>query len=62
VEIFRCTANLRPSDAPAGGTDRRCPDITRLRALGYAPRISLRDGLPDVVRWYAENAARAPAA
>jgi nucleoside-diphosphate-sugar epimerase len=62
VEIFGCTANLRPSEAPAGGTDRRCPDITRLRALGYAPRIGLSDGLPDVVRWYAENAARAPAA
>jgi nucleoside-diphosphate-sugar epimerase len=62
VEIFGCTANLRPSEAPAGGTDRRCPDITRLRALGYAPRIGLGDGLPDVVRWYAENAARAPAA
>jgi dTDP-glucose 4,6-dehydratase/UDP-glucose 4-epimerase len=62
VEIFGCFANLRPSEAPAGGTDRRCPDITRLRALGYAPRIRLNDGLADVVRWYAENAACAPAA
>jgi nucleoside-diphosphate-sugar epimerase len=62
VAIFGCTADLRPSAAPAGGTDRRCPDITRLRALGYAPRIGLAEGLPDVVRWYAENAARAPAA
>jgi len=62
VGLFGCTANLRPSEAPAGGTDRRCPDITRLRALGYAPRAGLSEGLPDVVRWYAENAARAPAA
>ncbi|HZL59511.1 MAG TPA: SDR family NAD(P)-dependent oxidoreductase [Stellaceae bacterium] len=62
VAIFGCTANLRPSEAPAGGTDRRCPDIARLRTLGYAPKISLAQGLPDVVRWYAENAERAPAA
>lgn len=62
VAIFGCKADLRPSAAPAGGTDRRCPDISRLRGLGYAPRIGLAAGLPDVVRWYAENAARAPAA
>jgi nucleoside-diphosphate-sugar epimerase len=62
VGIFGCSANLLPGEAPAGGADRRCPDITRLRELGYAPRIALNDGLPDVVRWYAENAARTPAA
>lgn len=62
VAVFGCTAKLRPSEAPAGSTDRRCPDITRLRTLGYAPKISLADGLPAVVRWYAENAAQAPAA
>jgi nucleoside-diphosphate-sugar epimerase len=62
VEILGCKAILVPSEAPAGATDRRCPDITRLRALGYAPRIHLDQGLPDVVRWYADNAAKAPAA
>jgi nucleoside-diphosphate-sugar epimerase len=62
VAVFGCSARLRSGEAPAGGTDRRCPDITRLRALGYAPRIALADGLPDVVRWYATNAERAPAA
>ena len=62
VAIFGCTVRLRPGAAPAGGTDRRCPDITRLRALGYAPRVALADGLPEVVRWYAANAERAPAA
>jgi UDP-glucose 4-epimerase len=62
VAIFGCSANLQRNEAPAGGTDRRCPDISLLRALGYAPRICLDDGLPDVVRWYAENPARAPAA
>lgn len=62
VEMFGRKANIRPSDALLGGTERRCPDITRLRALGYVPRIGLAEGLPEVVRWYTENAVRAPAA
>lgn len=45
---------------PAGSTQRRCPDISRLAALGYAPRISLAGGLGPVVDWYAANAALAP--
>ena len=40
---------------PAGATARRCPDISKMRELGYAPAIGLDQGLPGVVRWYAEN-------
>ncbi len=62
VGLFGCSANLQTGESPPGGTDRRCPDITALRGLGFAPRISLDKGLPDVVRWYAEHAEQAPAA
>jgi UDP-glucose 4-epimerase len=41
--------------APAGETRRRCPDITKLRALGFAPHIPLSGGLPGVVEWYRAN-------
>jgi nucleoside-diphosphate-sugar epimerase len=44
----------------AGETQRRCPDIGKLRRLGYEPRISLDRGLPEVVRWYHENRERQP--
>lgn len=50
-----------PGTLQPGGTLRRCPDITRLRALGYAPRVSLADGLRKTVPWYAKNLAKAPA-
>jgi len=62
VAMFGCTTMLRPSAAPLGATERRCPDISRLRGLGYAPRIALAQGLPGVVSWYAEHAKVPPAA
>lgn len=49
-----------PGPAAAGGTLRRCPDIGKLAALGYAPRVPLKEGLPKLARWYDENADRAP--
>lgn len=50
-----------PTPAPAGGTQRRCPDIAKLAALGYDPRVSLTEGLDGICRWYVDNAARRPA-
>jgi nucleoside-diphosphate-sugar epimerase len=38
--------------APAGGTERRCPDITKLSKLGYAPQVALVAGLPPTMDWY----------
>ncbi|MCP4679323.1 MAG: NAD-dependent epimerase/dehydratase family protein [Deltaproteobacteria bacterium] len=60
VAQFECEAELVPSEAPAGETPRRCPDITKVRALGYEPKISLAAGLPDVAKWYAANAHLKP--
>ncbi|MHA4818707.1 dTDP-glucose 4,6-dehydratase [Streptomyces aculeolatus] len=40
------------------GHDRRYSlDDTKLRALGYTPRVSFAQGLADTVRWYAQNTA-----
>ena len=50
VEI--CAGPARP-----GGTLRRCPDISKMRALGYEPRVSLVEGISKTARWYDEHAA-----
>ncbi len=55
VACFGATADIRPSEAPTGETTRRCPDITKLRQLGYNPKISLDQGLEETVAWYAVN-------
>ncbi len=35
-----------------GSAIRRCPDIARMRSLGFSPRVSLADGLRLTVDWY----------
>jgi nucleoside-diphosphate-sugar epimerase len=52
---------IEPSLAVRGSAPRRCPDISKLAALGYGPRVRLDDGLPPVLRWYFEHAHLAPA-
>src|SRR5262249_61185172 len=51
-----------PSAAFAGSTPRRCPDISKLAALGYRPRVPLDEGLPPTLKWYWDHESMAPAA
>lgn len=52
--------DIVPSDGAAGGTNRRSPDISKLVALGYKPRVCFNDGLPLMAQWYQDNAHKAP--
>jgi GDP-L-fucose synthase len=40
------------------GTPRKLLDVSRLTALGWRPKIALREGLADAYRWYVEQARR----
>ena len=61
ARIFDREVRLLPGKAPAGGTPRRCPDISKLRKLGYSPRVFLEEGLKTTVSWYVNNLAEMPA-
>ena len=39
------------------GTPRKCTDNTKLRTLGWAPRISLQEGIRGTYDWFLKNAA-----
>ena len=56
VELFGRQPVLEHLPLQAGSTARRCPDITKLRALGFAPKIPLADGLKRTYEWYNEHA------
>ena len=53
---------LTPSAVLKGSTPRRCPDISKLAALGYRPRVPLDQGLPPTLKWYWDHENMAPAA
>jgi nucleoside-diphosphate-sugar epimerase len=50
-----------PGELTQGSTKRRCPDITKLQALGYEPKVSLAEGVRKTSEWYSANAHLAPA-
>jgi GDP-L-fucose synthase len=37
------------------GTPRKLLDISKIKALGWSPRIPLREGIADAYRWFREN-------
>jgi dTDP-glucose 4,6-dehydratase/UDP-glucose 4-epimerase len=49
------------SPGPDGGTERRCPDISKLRATGWTPQIGLDDGLKQTIDWYLARESEWPA-
>jgi nucleoside-diphosphate-sugar epimerase len=53
--IFNIELKIKPSEAPAGETKRRCPDISKIKQLGYLPQVSLQEGLKLTVDWYCKN-------
>jgi len=55
AEHFGRPIKIIPGPPADGGTNRRCPDITKMMKLGFQPKFTLREALPGVVRWYDEH-------
>lgn len=56
VALFGRRARLESTPLQLGSTARRCPDTTKLRALGFQPRVSFPEGLKRTHEWYMRNA------
>ncbi len=41
------------------GTPRKLLDISKIKSLGWSPKIPLREGIADAYRWFRENRAEA---
>lgn len=55
ASLLSVEITLAPTPLRVGSSVRRCPDISKLRALGFCPKISLREGLKPTVDWYLQN-------
>jgi dTDP-glucose 4,6-dehydratase len=58
-EVTGSTSDIAFEPLPIGDPTRRRPDITKAKAmLGWEPRVSLREGLRQMVEWYQEERVR----
>lgn len=60
ADYFGIQIKVVPGELQPGSPTRRCPDTSKLRQLGFEPRVSLREGLAITARWYDDNAQRKP--
>ncbi|MEL0327550.1 MAG: GDP-L-fucose synthase [Deltaproteobacteria bacterium] len=58
-EVVGYHGSLRFDPTRPDGTPRKVLDVSRLKALGWHPKIALREGLQQVYRWYCEEYADA---
>ena len=55
VRWFKREPEIVAGPLQPGGTLRRCPDISRLRGLGFQPRKTFKEGLQHTARWYVDH-------
>jgi len=46
---------VTPGKLSQGSTARRCPDISKLKSLGFSPKTSLSFGIEKTLPWYLNN-------
>ncbi len=57
AEVVGFKGGFRYATDKPDGTPRKLLDTSRLSAMGWRPRIALRDGLADAYRWFLANVA-----
>ena len=57
AEVIGYKGSFRYATEKPDGTPRKLLDTSRLSAMGWRPRIKLREGLADAYRWFVDNAA-----
>ena len=55
ARFYGKNVRLAPSQLPKGSPLRRVPDISKMRTLGFEPKVSLDDGLARTLEWYSES-------
>ncbi len=55
AEVVGFEGELRFDTSKPDGTPRKLLDVSRIKSLGWEPRIDLREGLTETYRWYREQ-------
>lgn len=54
-EIVGFSGQIVYDESRPDGTPQKVLDVSRIRALGWQPRISLEQGIRETYRWYCDN-------
>ena len=54
-KLFGKEVRISVGAAPEGGALRRCPNISKLKRLGYSPKVPFVEGLKKTAAWYDRN-------
>lgn len=60
ASYFEKEVIIVPGKLAEGGPLHRCPDISKLKKLGFTPQISFNQGLKRTVDWYNKNSDKKP--
>jgi len=59
AQVVGFTGRLESDPSMPDGTPRKLMDVSRIRALGWKPRIALREGIRSAYAWYLAHSAEA---
>ena len=52
AKLLGISIKLVEGELLQGSPQRRCPDIAKIEKIGFAPKISLEEGLKKTIEWY----------
>jgi len=58
AELAGFTGELAWDSSKPDGTPRKVLDVSKAKALGWSPEISLRDGIASTIAWYKDATAK----
>ena len=50
-----CHPKIKIEKEAEGTVQRRCPDISKLKQLGFKPKVDLIDGIKKTYEWYKKD-------
>jgi nucleoside-diphosphate-sugar epimerase len=53
--FYQRAVKIIPGESAKGGTVRRCPDISKIKSMGFKPKFSFKEGLALTAEWYDKN-------
>jgi UDP-glucose 4-epimerase len=54
-DFINVKLKINISPLKQGSVLRRCPDISKISSIGYAPKINIEEGLKRTIKWYLNN-------